>query len=46
MGAQLTRKSFCVDESLLRQAKKVQGVKTDAAAIRMSVAWIAEMAEF
>jgi hypothetical protein len=35
-----------VDESILRQAKKALGVKTDAEAIRMSVGRIAEMEAF
>jgi hypothetical protein len=46
MGTTLKRKSFFVDESILRQAKKALGVKTDAEAIRMSVERIAEMEEF
>jgi hypothetical protein len=46
MGTTLKRKSFFVDESILRQAKKVLGVKTDAEAIRMSVERIVEMEEF
>lgn len=46
MGTKLQRKSFFVDESILRQAKKVLGVKTDAEAIRMSVERIVEMEEF
>ena len=45
MGTTLKRKSFFVDESILRQAKKVLGVKTDAEAIRMSVGRIVEMEE-
>jgi hypothetical protein len=35
-----------MDEGVLRQAKKVLGVKTDAEAIRISVERIAEMEEF
>jgi hypothetical protein len=46
MERKLRRKSFFVDESILRQAKKVLGVKTDAEAIRMSVEQIVEMEEF
>jgi len=46
MGTKLRRRSFFVDESVLRQAKKALGVKTDAEAIRMSVERIAEMEEF
>jgi len=46
MGTKLRRKCFFVDESVLRQAKKALGVKTDAEAIRMSVERIAEMEEF
>jgi hypothetical protein len=46
MGTKLKRKSFFVDDSILRQAKKALGVKTDAEAIRMSVERIAEMEEF
>ena len=46
MGTKPKRKSFFVDDSILRQAKKALGVKTDAEAIRMSVERIAEMEEF
>ena len=46
MGTTLKRKSFFVDESILRQAKKVLGVKTDAEAVRLSVERIVEMEEF
>ena len=46
MGTRLKRKSFFVDESILRQAKRALGVKTDAEAVRMSVERIAEMEEF
>lgn len=46
METTLKRKSFFVDESMLRQAKKVLGVKTDAEAIRMSVERVVEMEEF
>ncbi len=45
MGTKLQRKSFFVDASILRQAKKILGVKTDAEAIRMSVERIIEMEE-
>jgi hypothetical protein len=46
METNLKRKSFFVDECVLRQAKKALGVKTDAEAIRLSVKRIAEMEEF
>ena len=46
MGTTLKRKSFFVDESILRQAKKVLGVKTDAEAIRLAVERIVEMEAF
>jgi hypothetical protein len=46
MGTTLKRKSFFVDEGVLRQAKRALGVKTDAEAIRMSVERIAEMEAF
>jgi hypothetical protein len=46
MERKLRRKSFFVDERILRQAKKALGVKTDAEAIRMSVERIVEMEEF
>jgi hypothetical protein len=46
MGTKLKRKSFFVDESIVRRAKKALGVKTDAEAIRMSVERIVEMEEF
>ena len=43
--ANLKRRSFFVDDRVLRQAKKVLGVKTDAEVIRLSVERIAEMEE-
>jgi hypothetical protein len=46
MRTKLKRKSFFVDESMLRQAKKVLGVKTDAEVIRLAVERIVEMEEF
>jgi hypothetical protein len=46
MGTKLKRKAVLVDESVLRQAKKALGVKTDAEAIRMSVERIVEMEAF
>lgn len=46
MPTKLKRKSFFVDESALRRAKKALGVKTGAEVIRLSVERIAEMAEF
>jgi hypothetical protein len=49
MRTRLKRKSFFVDESVLRQAKRALGVKTDAEAVRMSlerIAAIAAMEEF
>ncbi|HSF32154.1 MAG TPA: hypothetical protein VLK82_17000 [Candidatus Tectomicrobia bacterium] len=46
MGTKLKRKSFFVDESILRQAKKALGVKTDAEAVRLALERIAEMEEF
>lgn len=45
-GAKLNRKSFFVDGRALRRAKKALGVKTDAEAVRQSVAQIAEMEAF
>ena len=46
MRAKLKRKSFFVDESTLRRAKKALGVKTAAEVIRLSVERMAEMGEF
>jgi hypothetical protein len=45
MGAQLKRKSFFVDESMLRRAKKALKVRTNAEAVRLSVERIAETDE-
>ncbi|UQA61973.1 hypothetical protein [Polyangium aurulentum] len=42
----LKRKSFFVDERVLRRAKKILGVDTDAEAIRRSVERVLEMEEF
>jgi hypothetical protein len=42
----LKRKSYFVDERVVKRAKKAVGVKTDAQAIRLSVERVAEMAEF
>jgi hypothetical protein len=44
--AKLKRKSYFVDESALRRAKKALGVKTEAEVIRLSVERIAKMEEF
>jgi hypothetical protein len=44
--AKLKRKSFFVDEKVLRRAKRVLGVSTDAEVIRISVERIAEMGRF
>lgn len=35
-----------VDERALKRARKALGVATDAEAVRLSVAWLAEMEEF
>lgn len=42
----LKRKSFFVDEYVLRRAKKALGAATDAEVVRMSVQRVAEMEEF
>ena len=42
----LKRKSYFVDERALSRAKKALGVKTEAAAIRLSVERVAAMEEF
>jgi hypothetical protein len=42
----LKRKACFVDESALREARKVLGVKTEAEAIRLSVARVIEMGRF
>lgn len=43
--ANLKRKSFLVDEQLLRRAKRLLGVNSDAEVIRLSVERIVEMDE-
>jgi hypothetical protein len=45
-AARLKRKSFFVDETSLRRAKKALGVTTDAEVVRLSVERVAEMEEF
>lgn len=45
-GARLKRRSFFVDESSLRRAKKALGARTDAEVIRLSVERVADMEEF
>ncbi len=45
-SAKLKRKSFFVDETALRRAKKVLGVTSDAEVVRLSVERIAEMERF
>ena len=45
-AAVLRRKAFFVDEQVLRRARKVLGVATDAEVVRLSVSRIAEMEEF
>lgn len=42
----LKRKSFLVDPSLLRRAKRALGVRTDAEVVRLSVERVVEMEEF
>ena len=42
----LKRKSFFVDERVLRRAKRALGVATDAEVVRVSVERIAEMDKF
>lgn len=42
----LKRKSFFMDERVLRRAKRALGVSTDAEAVRLSVARVVEMEEF
>lgn len=44
--ATLTRKSFYVDQDILRRAKRVLWVRTDAEAIRLSLERVAEMEKF
>ena len=44
--AKLKRKSFFVDDRILRHAKQALGVKTDAEVIRLSVERVAEMEAF
>lgn len=42
----LTRKSFFIDASTLRRAKRVLRVRTDAEAVRLSLERVAEMDRF
>ena len=42
----LTRKSFYIDENVLRRAKRALRVRTDAEAIRLSLERVAEMEKF
>lgn len=44
--AKLKRKSYFVDERVLKRAKKALGVKTEAEVIRLSVERLVEMEEF
>ena len=46
MPSKLKRKSYFVDESAIRRAKRVLGVATDAEVIRLSVERVAEMGRF
>jgi len=46
MGTKLKRKSFFVDDTELRRAKKALGAKTDSEVIRLSVKQMADMEEF
>ena len=45
-AAVLKRKAFFVDEQVLRRAKRLLWVKTDAEVVRLSVDRAAEMEEF
>ncbi len=45
-GKRLKRKSFFVDEALLRRAKRALGVGTEAEVVRQSVERMTEMALF
>lgn len=42
----LKRKSFFIDEKCLKRARRALRVKSDSEAVRLSLAKIAEMAEF
>jgi hypothetical protein len=44
--AKLKRKSFFINESEIRRAKKALGVRTDAEAVRLSLQRVAEMEAF
>lgn len=41
-----TRRSFFVDEELVRRARKALGVDTNAEAVRLAVERVVEMEEF
>lgn len=45
-GASLKRKSFFVDEGAIRRVRKLLGAASEAEAIRMAVARVAEMEVF
>jgi len=45
-ATKLKRTSFSVDETTLRRAQKVLGVKSRAEAVRLSVERVIEMEEF
>ena len=44
--SRLKRKAFFVDESMLRRAKKVLGLRSEAEVVRVAVERAAEMEEF
>jgi len=46
MGAKLRWKSFFVDETALKRARKALGVKTDVEVVRLSVKRVVEMEKF
>jgi hypothetical protein len=46
MSSKLKRKSYFVDESAIRRAKRILGVETEAEVVRLAVDRVAEMERF
>ncbi len=46
MAVKLVRKSYYVDQNVIKKAKKILGVQSEAEAIRISVRRMLEMSEY
>jgi len=46
LKSRLKRKTFFVDESMLRRAKKMLGLRSEAEVVRVAVERVTEMEEF